>query len=155
MLKNWSNHKPLEIEKDGRWIKNWFSNMMPVKIDAVGLTFPSVENAYQSFKCENTEDRIQFTACNPHKSKMLGRKIRIRKDWDFIRLLVMGKLLRMKFEQEPHRQQLLDTDNSVIVEWNNWNDKFLGADFETGEGLNHLGLILMKIREEIKEKDDK
>ena len=39
----------------------------------------------------------------------------------------------------------------MLEEGNTWHDTFWGVDAKTGEGQNHLGKILMKIREELKE----
>ena len=46
---------------------------------------------------------------------------------------------------------LLSTEDSSLVEGNDWNDKFWGVC--QGKGLNHLGRILMKVRKEVKEKE--
>jgi len=45
--------------------------------------------------------------------------------------------------------RLLGTGQMPLVEGNNWGDMFWGVDVKSGKGENHLGRILMKIREEL------
>ena len=45
------------------------------------------------------------------------------------------------------------TGELVLEEGNTWHDTFWGVDAKTGEGLNHLGRILMKVRDELREKE--
>ncbi|MBQ6221203.1 MAG: hypothetical protein IJJ44_01130 [Solobacterium sp.] len=40
-----------------------------------------------------------------------------------------------------------------MVEGNTWNDRCWGVDIRTGTGQNHLGIILMKIRSELRQED--
>jgi predicted NAD-dependent protein-ADP-ribosyltransferase YbiA (DUF1768 family) len=57
-------------------------------------------------------------------------------------------IVRTKFNQNTDiRERLIDTGDAILVEENNWNDVYWGT--VNGEGLNHLGKILMKIRSEI------
>ncbi len=39
------------------------------------------------------------------------------------------------------------TENWEIIEWNNWHDVWWGKDIKTRKGENHLGKILMEIRD--------
>ena len=41
-------------------------------------------------------------------------------------------------------------NNKVLVEGNRWGDTCWGVDTRTGRGENHLGKILMNVREELK-----
>ena len=61
----------------------------------------------------------------------------------------MESLVREKFSQNLDLKNLLLTTNDTeLVEANTWGDTFWGRC--NGVGKNHLGLILMKIREELK-----
>ena len=40
---------------------------------------------------------------------------------------------------------------TYLEEGNTWHDTCWGVDAKTGEGQNHLGRILMKVRGELKE----
>lgn len=61
----------------------------------------------------------------------------------------MENCLRQKFKQEPFKSKLLATGNIIIQEGNRWNDKFWGICLKTNQGENHLGKMIMKIREEL------
>ena len=43
---------------------SWLSNFYPVQIEYEGLTYPSVEHAYQAGKLINIEDRKLFLRGN-------------------------------------------------------------------------------------------
>lgn len=59
--------------------------------------------------------------------------------------------LRAKFTQnEDIRQKLLETGDRKLIEHTD-RDKYWG-DGGNGEGLNKLGILLMKLRTELKEK---
>ena len=53
----------------------------------------------------------------------------------------------MKFLNEELKCKLIATDNEELIEFNVWNDIFYGVC--KGRGENHLGKLLMKIREEL------
>ena len=62
------------------------------------------------------------------------------------------EIVRAKVTQnQDMKQQLLATGNLVLEEGNGWHDTFWGVDLKTGEGENHLGRILMQVREELRE----
>lgn len=60
----------------------------------------------------------------------------------------MDELLRQKFSNLEMFEKLLETGDEFLVEGNNWNDTFWGVC--NGKGENHLGVLLMSIRSEIK-----
>lgn len=130
----------------------FLSNMYPctITIDVLGqpFTFTSAEAAFQAGKCLDLTDVRLFTnVANGAAAKKLGRRIRLRKDWDTYRLAWMEQVLICKFNQNPILlQKLLDTYPTPLAETNTWGDTFWGVC--NGQGENHLGQILMKIREE-------
>lgn len=118
------------------------------------LMFPSNEHFYQAMKFN--KESIHRKEISNHPSKGLKKyvnslKSEWRKDWDSVKLDVMLYGLRYKFS--PYnpilRQKLIDTKDTELVEFNWWNDKFFGVCLKTGEGENHLGRLLMQVREEI------
>ena len=132
----------------------FLSNFHPIKIITVDKTvgvlfFNSVEAAYQAAKCENPEDKMAFTKYNAADAKAAGRKVTIRKDWDDIKLDVMEDLVRQKFKNPILRECLMKTVGMELIEGNWWGDNYWGVDIKTGEGLNHLGNIITRIRDEI------
>jgi ribA/ribD-fused uncharacterized protein len=152
LLRDWSEYRPKQFEYNGKWIKNWFSNMalIPVTIDDVN--YPSVENYYQSMKTFDKFERSKIEQTTPAGAKRLGRKIRnIRPDWEDIKYYIMKQSLIHKFTQhEDQKQLLLATNDDVIIEWNNWGDQEWGVSTLTNTGRNMLGLALMEARELLK-----
>ncbi len=98
--------------------------------------------------------RAELAAMSPFEAKKAIRdevKFRWRDTWNQEESLkVMEHILRFKFTKETSwGKKLLETEGE-IVENNNWGDVFWGFDINQNKGENHLGKILMKIREEIK-----
>jgi len=130
----------------------WLSNMFPCKINYKGHSFISVENAYMWEKCPNDESWLKICLYRePNAVKRLSSSIELISDWDYLKKIVMLDLLRIKFNQEPFKTNLIATGDQNIQEGNAWNDKFWGVCLKSdpNEGENHLGRIIMKIRNEI------
>ncbi|MCZ2224285.1 MAG: NADAR family protein [Chitinophagales bacterium] len=133
----------------------WLSNFTPVQVEFEGLTFHSVENAYQAAKSIDIEVRRVFVSLTPGQSKKHSRAISIREDWEEVKFSIMENLCRQKFNKSPFKEKLLATGNEEIVEGNLWNDKVWGFCLKTGEGQNNLGKIIMKIRSELQDQESK
>jgi diaminohydroxyphosphoribosylaminopyrimidine deaminase/5-amino-6-(5-phosphoribosylamino)uracil reductase len=72
----------------------------------------------------------------------------VRPDWDLVNVELMYKALKSKFMSHPSlKSLLLSTSGATLVEASP-SDLFWGAGRE-GEGLNYLGCLLMKLREEL------
>lgn len=85
-------------------------------------------------------------------SKKAGRNVSLRPDWDSVKVGLMEGIIRAKFTQNVGlAEKLTATGDRELVEGNSWHDLFWGADGKTLEGENHLGRILMKIRDELKQ----
>lgn len=113
------------------------------------MTAPTLEHHYQAAKCINKEDaQIILNAKSPAEAKKLSRKMKIRPDFNKIKLQVMEDLLRKKFQDKNLAKKLKETENEEIVEGNWWNDTYWGIC--NGKGENHLGKLLMKIRDELR-----
>lgn len=120
----------------------WLSNFWPVPIKFDGETYPSVEHAYQAAKTLDKNERIKIKlATTPGSAKRLGKRIKIRPDWnDNIKLTLMEEFLIQKFSVPFLQKLLLNTGNAELIEGNNWKDTFWGV--YQGRGENHLGKIL-------------
>lgn len=126
----------------------FLSNFYPSVIQYMGLTFPTVEHAFQASKTLDRQDQLDISrAKTPGDAKRMGRVVTLRRNWDVLRLLVMEELLALKFENPELRQRLLETENALLTEGNTWGDHFWGICGNHGH--NHLGELLMKIRGEI------
>lgn len=118
----------------------------PVKYD--GISYQNNEAAFQAQKCANKADRQSFADLNPTEARYLGRKITLRKDWEQVKISLMREIVQAKFEQNPQlREMLLATGDAYLEEGNTWGDRTWGT--VNGIGANHLGRILMDVREEL------
>lgn len=125
---------------ENRWLSNfWIDN------ELYGL---SVEHRYQAAKADNYDDyKLVFSAKTPSEAKRLGQSIKVRPDWEEIKLVLMEQFVRDKFTfNSDLREKLLETRGYLLIEGNTWGDKFYGMC--DGEGENHLGKILMKVRDD-------
>lgn len=120
----------------------FLSNFYPVEIKLDGIVYPNAETAFQAQKTLDVEERRKFSMLkNPVQAKRLGRKVKLRDDWEEVKLDIMTEIVSQKFLQHPHLiEMLLQTGDEELVEGNKW-------DVCKGKGENHLGKILMKIRD--------
>jgi hypothetical protein len=130
----------------------FLSNFYECPITFDGLTFTSAEAAFQAQKCLDKKEKTRFTEMTPSEARSFGRRVRLRKDWDAARLSLMREILEAKFSQNGDlKQKLLLTDDAYLVEGNTWGDRFWGQ--VNGFGANHLGRLLMELREIYKEQE--
>jgi ribA/ribD-fused uncharacterized protein len=131
---------------DGQF--SFLSNFHPSTVRFEGRLWKTVEHAFQGAK---TLDQIHrdliMNAPTPGMAKKLGSIVPLRSDWEDIRLSVMETLVWEKFENPFLRPLLLATGDAELVEGNHWHDDFWGI--YKGSGENHLGKILMRVREKI------
>lgn len=149
-MTNYSQYKPETFEYNGKWIRNWFSNLEPCPIAVDGKIWPSVENYYQAHKTLDLQKREIFLAITPSKAKYMGKTLIIRPDWEQVKYSVMMKALEAKFSQQYWKEKLLATGDEPIIEWNNWSDRIWGVDVRDCKGQNLLGKALMEIRTKLK-----
>lgn len=147
----------------GRFV--FLSNFFPCKIEHQGISYPSVEHYYIALKVTTLQfiDGRYYTAPDfrelismikdPSDVKKLGRRIKIRSDWDQKKLGFMEWGIREKFKDPKLAQMLLETGDLELIEGNKWHDIYWGVCACSkcgGDGQNHLGKTLMKIRSELK-----
>lgn len=126
----------------------FLSNFYPVNLTMDGLEYPSVEHAYQAAKSASRKDRKAISECaTPGEAKKLGQKVEMRPDWDEVKIPIMRSLLKKKFSYRRLKKALLETGDAYLEEGNTWGDRFWGVCNSIGE--NHLGKLLMEIREEL------
>ena len=133
-----------------RGMYGFLSNMHACPVVVEGISYKSSEAAYQAMKTEDLAERLKISKMSGPESKRYARTIPIRNDWDEIKLSCMENILRAKFSQNPAlKTLLLYTIGEELVEKNSWGDTFWGVCKNTGE--NHLGKLLMKLRNEYAE----
>ena len=129
----------------------FLSNFWEAPVLYQDLIYGSNEAAFQAQKCRTQHEKYAFTEMRPARAKKEGRLLDLRSDWEAVKVTVMEEIVRAKFTQnEDLKWRLISTGDAYLEEGNTWHDTFWGVDAKTGEGLNHLGRILMKIREELK-----
>lgn len=131
-----------------RFLSNFYPAEVVLKDDM--QTYPSVEHAYQAAKCPSVEMRKRIRECeHPAQAKRLGRQVATVENWPDIRLMVMEELLFQKFACDGKLyKMLMDTDNRQLIEGNTWGDTFWGVC--DGKGENHLGRLLMSVRDSLR-----
>lgn len=141
----------------------FLSNFYPsiIRIPNASWEYPTVEHYFQANKTPRHSDahRAIMEAKTPAEAKKLGRRLKIRQDWDEVKVGIMLAGLNYKFKgSERMAAKLLRTENAILIEGNTWGDRFWGQtlvsssdSYKQGEGvgLNMLGVLLMHVRQSI------
>ena len=127
----------------------FLSNFYPSKIKFDGIEYPSIEHAFQAAKTLDYDKRLEISKLKyPRQAKASGRKLKLRKNWEHIKISIMYTLVMSKFHEDPNlTRKLLATGNKELVEGNTWGDDYWGMCSDNG--LNMLGKILMVIRSKL------
>jgi len=129
-----------------KWLSNFGASEFRIGIKR----YETNEHYYQAEKAlDEAEHEHVRTAGTPGRAKRRGQKVKLREDWEQIKLSVMEEGLRRKFLIPELREKLMATGHQHLMEGNDWGDSYWGVC--DGEGLNHLGRLLMDIREEIRQ----
>lgn len=130
-----------------------FSNFSSHAILYKGELYPTVEHAFQAQKFLDKKIREDIrNATSSFVAFTLGRNSPgKRSDWQEIKQNIMYDLLKAKVMQHDEvKEKLLKTGDEEIIE-ENPNDDYWGSGKE-GNGENHMGKILMRVREGLKSK---
>jgi ribA/ribD-fused uncharacterized protein len=123
------------------------------------IEFPTAEHAFVMEKDGNLHRFIlqcqglrlkpftlqDYLKLLPGQAKKFGRHIVLRENWDHIRTIKMLDILIAKFAVENLKMKLLQTGTAYLEEGNAWGDTFWGVC--NGRGKNHLGKLLIKVRD--------
>ena len=133
-----------------------FSNFSPHGIHLQGQYWPTVEHYYQAQKFFGSEDAsimpVIQAAATPEEAASLGRCTtrKLRSDWEHVKCSIMREAVLTKFITHKDIQAiLLSTGDKLIVE-NSPTDYYWGCG-QDNNGQNHLGKILMSVRQEIRQ----
>jgi len=135
----------------------FLSNMYPCKVEIEGTVYPSVEHYYQASKCLYPMDAREIAqAKTPAMAKKLGSKLRkydIKPGWwQYLKEEAMWKGLLAKFTQNKElKEKLLATGRRRIFDGNIQGEIYWGISLKSGYGLNKLGEMLEKVREELRQ----
>ena len=138
---------------DGKY--SFLSNFYESQVHYEGITYPTVEHAYQAQKTNNQAIKIAIAGkATPGQAKRAGGAKGIIKDidfeaWESRKHQVMEQLVRIKFQQPDLAEKLVATGTAQLEEGNLWNDTYWGVNLHTGQGQNKLGYILMAVRDDL------
>lgn len=127
----------------------FLSNFYHVDVEYDGIVYKNTEAAFQAQKVLDDNEKLLFSDLYPREAKKLGRRVKLRKDWNDVKDNYMYEICKAKFTQhEDLAEKLLETGDEELVEGNAWNDTYWGVC--NGKGKNQLGKTLMRIREELR-----
>lgn len=134
----------------------WLSNFSLYPIRYYGEMYATSEHLYQSLKFSdlNSAKLVRETK-TAKEAAQLGRTLPgMISNWDDIKIDVMEKVLWEKVDQHEILQKwLLETGEAEIIEESK-RDSFWGNGPD-GKGRNELGKLWMKIREELRLREEK
>ena len=118
-----------------------------------GRNYPSVEHAFVAAKSKDEMFRKMISELPADKAgvaKQRGRKVKLRSNWDLMKISLMKRFLMQKFSYHEFKSLLLSTGNAYLEEGNYWHDNYWGnchcKKCKNIEGKNQLGKLLMKVR---------
>lgn len=133
-----------------------FSNFSAHPIQLDGLDWQTVEHYYQAQKFVDTQTNLVSiirAVKTPLEAAAIGRDrtYQLRPDWESVKTPIMEKAVLTKFLTHPDIQEiLLNTAEALIIE-DSPTDYYWGCGQEK-TGQNQLGKILMKVRQEIRQR---
>lgn len=135
----------------------FLSNFYNCRILFDGYIYCNVEAAFQAQKNSDPKYKRILTRMSANEAKREGRRVNLRSDWEEVKDDLMYQIVKAKFKQNSIlRENLLDTGSEYLQEGNDWHDNYWGvcncnrSKCRDTVGKNHLGKILMKVREELK-----
>ena len=128
----------------------FLSNFYGAPVEYEGVCYPTVEHAFQAAKTLDEGLRLVVRdSPTPGVAKRFGRGLGLRPSWEKIKLGIMADLVWLKFSEDSRLVvKLLRTKDEELVEGNWWGDDFWGVC--NGKGENHLGRILMRVRDRLR-----
>ena len=140
------------VEFDGDYA--FLSNFYPSTIYHEGITYPTNEHFFQAMKTLDIDERKAIAAAEtPGLAKRMGRNVKLRPDWEKIKVDVMRLGLILKFTDAELAEKLIATGDEELVEGNWWHDNTWGnchcTECSRKGGRNLLGMLLMELRKEL------
>lgn len=134
-----------------------FSNFYPAAFIIENVTYKNVEQYFQASKATLANDIDSFKkimgTSNPVLAKRYGRAVKDLnvEDWNLLRDEIMLNGVREKFKQNVNLAVMLEGTGTFPIAEVSPRDYYWGTG-RSNKGLNKLGNILMKVRDEIKSK---
>jgi ribA/ribD-fused uncharacterized protein len=139
----------------------YLSNFSAFSLEWEGYTFPTSEHAYQWEKFCGAGQALSVRRNIIRQSRSAHEAFKYaethaqfkRANWDSVKVEIMLNILRAKAEQHEYvRRKLLQTGDLELIE-NSWRDDFWGWG-SNRDGQNMLGKLWMKVREELRIRDE-
>ena len=130
----------------------FLSNFYYSQIKYEGHTFMTLEHCFQAQKAVTDQDkRVIMSAPTPEKARKLGNDMKLREDWEEVRLKILTECIRIKFEPDSTlADKLIGTGSKLLVDGNYSHEMFYGSclcdDHKNQPGQNILGKSLMRWR---------
>ena len=135
--------------EDYRFLSNFYRT--PITIN--GIRYPSSEHVYMMCKSKeplNMRDTERCLTMSCRDIKIWGSRVELDEQWEQKKYTLMDKILTYKFTQNENlRNKLISTKGKELIEANSWGDQYWGYDVNAEKGENNLGILLMKIRDNI------
>jgi len=128
---------------ENQFLSNFYDYFMYFE----GKFYKNSEAAFQAQKCIKEEYKNNFSTLSARDSKILGKQVELREDWEEVKDEIMYNVVKEKFRTINMARLLLATGEQELVEGNSWGDTYWGKC--DGRGKNKLGHILMKVRQEL------
>lgn len=123
---------------------DFLSNFYKCNVEHEGVIYSSVENAFQAAKTLDLIERRQFENYTAREAKKLGKKVKLRSDWENVKVKIMCNLVFQKFNNSEYLRTRLLIVQDKIIEENFWGICKCGR---CAGGYNMLGNILQEVRE--------
>eukprot|EP00927_Polykrikos_kofoidii_P075367 TRINITY_DN71536_c0_g1_i1.p1 TRINITY_DN71536_c0_g1~~TRINITY_DN71536_c0_g1_i1.p1 ORF type:complete len:185 (-),score=34.57 TRINITY_DN71536_c0_g1_i1:13-567(-) len=125
-----------------------FANFLPCSITKDGITYPSAEHFFQAHKTTDLVERQAIASASFDSVYSCGRTVKLRPDWERVKLKVMLEAAEMKYAQNDGlREALLSTQGPITF---TPSAGFWGVDERSGQGENWNGRIHAAVRAKLR-----
>ncbi|EKM59916.1 uncharacterized protein PHACADRAFT_250716 [Phanerochaete carnosa HHB-10118-sp] len=146
------SHEPLRIDLLGSFTE--LTHISPHDVLFNNRLYPTVLHALEAQRFEGIRPDIvdEIAACHtPDDVRVVVSRSSdfSRPDWEQVVVQMMDEVLFHKFKQHPHLQQILLGTGDLSLQFFAQQDNFWG-DGPLGQGANHLGKALERVRERLR-----
>ena len=118
-----------------------------------GIRYNNVESAFHASKYTNEAERRVLSRMSAEKVVKKSMECTPSIEWEESKLDIMESILLAKYDQNPNlKNRLIETEGRILINGNNKHETYWGVDLYSWKGENHLGKILMTIRDKEKKK---
>ena len=116
-----------------------------------GIRYNNVESAFHASKYTDESERKILSRMSADKAVKKSMECTQSIEWEESKLNIMESILLAKFDQNPSlKKSLIETEGRILINGNNKHETYWGVDLYSWIGENHIGKILMTIRDKEK-----